>query len=108
LRDPDKQNLFVWADAVQQVVSMHRIGMQSEVFIVFNFNLTEPVRCEVKMPEGVWQKQFDASDHRWQTGNANPILAPEGLLGSSTGNFTLAPKSFAVYVKEQSLDDAKS
>lgn len=98
LRNPDKQALDVWGDNEARLLYVHRHGQGSEVLIIYNLYLERAAQRSPSLPPGNWRKQFDSEESRWQIDGQPGSPAPNTL--ASGAPLTLAPKAFALYMKE--------
>jgi maltooligosyltrehalose trehalohydrolase len=94
----DKKTAEVTADPAEKALLVRRWSAGSQIFAAFNFN-ARPVRLEVSVPAGSWQKQFDSADTRW-CGEGTPV--PDAV--DSTGQVQFALAAFEFCLFSQSRD----
>ncbi|MCC6804007.1 MAG: malto-oligosyltrehalose trehalohydrolase [Anaerolineae bacterium] len=100
LAEPDKLRLEVESYARERVLYLRRWKDESEIFAALNFN-EEAVTIRLAIPGGVWKKQFDSADPRWDADSSLAKAAKSHTLKSDGEvELTLAPHAFALYLKQ--------
>jgi len=89
----DKEQMEVLRFNEEKILLLRRWKEEEEVFMVFNFN-DGPVKVDLPVPAGFWQKQLDSEDKRWYGSGS---LVPGQLQSAGTVNLSLNPKAFILF-----------
>ncbi|MFA4915094.1 MAG: malto-oligosyltrehalose trehalohydrolase [Syntrophales bacterium] len=94
LSNLDKMSIDVCEAENGKVLLLRRWKDNHHIFCSFNFNTDDRV-LKIYMPEGVWTKELDSSDTKW---NGPGVLLPERIEGNK--EVTLRGMSFMIYKRK--------